>query len=45
MGYIGRYVKRPVIAQSRILDYDGDTITFCYIDKTEKDFFKRTKKT
>ncbi|MDR0607571.1 MAG: transposase [Candidatus Peribacteria bacterium] len=43
IGYIGRYVKRPVIAQSRILDYDGDTITFCYIDKTEKDFFKRTK--
>ncbi|MDR0650501.1 MAG: transposase [Candidatus Peribacteria bacterium] len=43
IGYIGRYVKRPVIAQSRILDYDGDTITFCYIDKTEKDFFKRIK--
>jgi hypothetical protein len=43
INYIGRYVKRPVIAQSRILDYDGDNVTFCYIDKTEKDFFTRTK--
>jgi hypothetical protein len=41
--YIGRYVKRPVIAQSRILDYDGKNITFCYVDKTEKDFFKKIK--
>jgi hypothetical protein len=43
IGYIGRYIKRPVIAQSRILDYDWEHITFCYVDKTEKDFFKRTK--
>lgn len=33
--YIWRYVKRPVIAQSRILDYDGDNVTFVYKDKYE----------
>ncbi len=26
--YIGRYLGRPVIASSRIDDYDGDTVTF-----------------
>lgn len=43
ISYIGRYIKRPVIAQSRILDYDWKNITFCYIDKTEKDFSKKVK--
>jgi hypothetical protein len=28
-------VKRPTIAQSRILDYDGNTIVFNYKDKME----------
>jgi predicted RNA-binding Zn-ribbon protein involved in translation (DUF1610 family) len=28
--YIGRYLGRPVIATSRIDDYDGDTVTFHY---------------
>jgi hypothetical protein len=28
--YIGRYLGRPVIANSRIDDYDGDFITFHY---------------
>lgn len=32
LGYIWRYLKRPVIAQSRILSYDNH-ITFEYIDK------------
>lgn len=50
-GYIGRYLGRPVIATSRIDDYDGDFVTFHYNrhedDKliTEKisalDFIKR----
>lgn len=31
--YIGRYTKRPVIAESRITDYDGKFITFFYEDK------------
>lgn len=33
--YIGRYTKRPVLAQSRIKDYDGTYVTFEYEDKTE----------
>lgn len=33
--YIWRYVKRPVIAQSRILDYKENTVTFTYKDKLE----------
>ncbi|MEK9149472.1 MAG: IS91 family transposase [Candidatus Desantisbacteria bacterium] len=31
--YIGRYTKRPVIAESRILEYDGKFILFCYDDQ------------
>ncbi len=33
--YIGRYTKRPVIAESRISDYDGNFVTFFYEDKSE----------
>ncbi len=33
LSYIGRYLKRPVIAQSRIRNYDWENITFKYIDK------------
>lgn len=33
LSYIGRYLKRPVIAQSRIRSYDWENITFEYIDK------------
>lgn len=29
--YIGRYLGRPVIAASRILDYDGQMVTFKYL--------------
>ena len=31
--YIGRYTKRPVIAESRILSYDGKFVIFCYDDQ------------
>ena len=34
--YIGRYTKRPVIAESRIKEYDGETVTFEYQDKKER---------
>lgn len=34
--YIGRYVRRPVIAQSRILAYDGGNVTYNYFDKKDK---------
>ena len=30
--YIGRYTKRPAIAESKILSYDGVTVTFTYQD-------------
>ena len=34
--YLGRYLKRPVIWISRILDYDGENIIFEYYDKSHK---------
>lgn len=33
--YIGRYAKRPAMAESRIKKYDGSSVTFEYQDKTE----------
>ena len=30
--YIGRYTKRPVISETRIYKYDGNTVTFLYKD-------------
>lgn len=35
--YIGRYLKRPVIGQSRILHYDGKDVTYCYRDKYDNE--------
>jgi len=35
LGYIGRYMRRPAIAVSRIEAYDGETVTFRYRDKTD----------
>ncbi|MDH3009532.1 transposase [Gordonia alkanivorans] len=35
LGYIGRYIRRPAIALSRIVDYDGETVEFRYVDKTD----------
>ena len=35
--YIGRYTKRPVLAQTRIKAYDGQTVTFEYEDKAVKE--------
>lgn len=34
--YIGRYTKRPVLAQTRIKFYDRQSVTFEYQDKTTK---------
>jgi len=31
--YIGRYTKRPVLAETRIKKYDGQSVTFEYHDK------------
>ena len=37
VGYVGRYTNRPVIAQSRIIQFDSDSVTFNYIDKRNKE--------
>lgn len=34
--YVTRYCSRPVIAESRILDYDGENVTWFYIDHKEE---------
>ncbi|UOQ86668.1 IS91 family transposase [Gracilibacillus salinarum] len=31
--YIGRYMRRPAIGLNRIVAYDGDFVTFTYMDK------------
>lgn len=36
VGYIGRYMRRPAMALSRIVKYDGEKVTFKYFDKTEQ---------
>lgn len=33
--YVGRYTKRPPLAEARLLDYDGQLVTFCYEDWNE----------
>lgn len=33
--YIGRYIRRPAIGINRIEAYDGQQVTFKYIDKTD----------
>ena len=34
--YVGRYTGRPAIADSRIIDYDGETVSYKYTDKETK---------
>lgn len=36
VGYLGRYLKRPVIWKSRILNYNWTSITYTYFDKHDK---------
>lgn len=33
--YIGRYIRRPAIGMNRIEEYDGQKVTFKYIDKKD----------
>lgn len=35
--YVGRYTGRPAIADSRIIDYDGETVSYYYTDKETKE--------
>jgi len=36
IGYIGRYTKRPPIAESKVLDYDGEFVTFRFTETRSK---------
>lgn len=44
ISYFGRYVKRPAIAESKLKHYNGNTISFRYLDHTTKTYrqFKLT---
>ncbi|HMU78597.1 MAG TPA: IS91 family transposase [Bacteroidia bacterium] len=34
--YLGRYLKRPPIGETRITDYDGSNVTYSYFDHHDK---------
>ncbi|QGP52444.1 Putative transposase (plasmid) [Piscirickettsia salmonis] len=36
VNYLGRYIKRPPLAQSRLLHYDGKTVVFRYLNHKTK---------
>lgn len=38
--YVGRYIRHPAIANSRIIDYNGRDVTFCYDDNKGKRMLK-----
>jgi len=40
--YLGRYTKRPPIAESKLRHYDGNEVTFTYLDHTTKTYKKLT---
>lgn len=44
VGYLGRYIKRPAVAESKLKHYDGNEVTFKYLDHNTKTFrnFKLT---
>lgn len=38
VNYLGRYTKRPPIAESKLRHYDGTEVTFKYLDHTTKTY-------
>ncbi len=42
--YLGRYTKRPPIAESKIKNFDGSSLSFNYLDHVSKTYkqFKLT---
>jgi len=38
VGYLGRYIKRPAIAESKLRHYNGNEITFVYLDHRTKTY-------
>lgn len=45
ISYLGRYIKRPPIAQSRLEHYDGKKVTFNYLNHKTKKHQKETYST
>lgn len=40
--YLTRYCARPAMAESRILNYDGNNVTFYYSDHTNEEYHEET---
>lgn len=40
--YVTRYCARPVIAESRIINYDGENVTWFYSDHTHEEYHEVT---
>lgn len=40
--YLGRYIKRPPIAEAKLRHYDSNTVTFNYLDHTTKTYRRFT---
>ncbi len=43
ISYVTRYCSRPVIAETRILNYDGENVTWCYTDHTHEQYHEVTE--
>ena len=41
--YVVRYCSRPAIAESRILDYDGTNVKWCYTDHKKNEYHETTE--
>ena len=40
--YVTRYCGRPAISENRIINYDGNNVTFCYNDHTDGKYYEIT---
>lgn len=40
--YLTRYCSRPAMAESRIINYDGNNVTFYYSDHTNEEYHEET---
>ena len=40
--YLTRYCSRPAMAESRIINYDGSSVTFCYNDHKDEEYHEIT---
>lgn len=40
--YVTRYCGRPAISENRIINYDGENVTFCYNDHKDEEYHEIT---